>query len=240
MKGKGYGLKNRTRIKGIVGFALILIALAGLFLWESVGREALLYQSVIVMKQDVEPNKAVSIEMLGKMKVPRDTIIGSVVLAPQEILGKETNSYIPAGLQLSLKFFKDPELTIGNGKYILALPQDWIYSFPQTIRRGDEIYFYPFSEEKESIYYDANGAPSYLPNDTVKSTPEGKPGNTALFGTKVAYVKDSSNCEVVDVKADRIDGSSPVSKIEVIITDEQYQKLKNAYEAGYQFVIMYE
>ena len=240
MKGKGYGSNNKTRIKGILGFALIILAIASIFLWEGIGRETLLYRQVIVMTRNVEPHQMVMLDMLGITKVPRDTIIQDAVLDPKEILGKETASYIPTGLQLSPKFFQDPEMSAGNGKYVLAVPSEWLYSFPQTIRRGDEIYFYPFAEDKESVFYDENGKASYLPTPSAISSTEGETANTALIKTKVAYVKDSSNCEVVDIKANRIDGSSPVSKIEVIITDEQYQKLKNAYEAGYQFVIMYE
>lgn len=240
MKRKGYGSNIRIKLKGILGFALIIIAIASMFLWEAIGRETLLYKQVIVMAQDVGPHQTVKKDMLGIMKVPRDTMIEDAVSDPERIIGKETISYIPMGLQLSPKFFQKPKLTIGNGKYILAVPSEWLYSFPQTIRRGDEIYFYPFAEDKESVYYDENGKASSVPTSAgIKST-EVKPSSSALIKTNVAYVKDSSNCEVVDIKANRMDGSSSVSKIEVVITDEQYQKLKNAYEEGFQFVIMYE
>ena len=240
MKGRGYGLNTRARLKGILGFALIILAVASIFLWESIGRETLLYKQVLVMAQDVAPHQIVKSDMLGIMKVPRDTMIKDAVLDPNEILGKETASFIPMGLQLSPKLFQDPEMSAGRGKYILAVPSEWIYSYPQTIRRGDEIYFYPFAEDKESVYYAEDGNAGCLSAPAAINRSEGETKNTALISTKVAYVKDSSNCEVVDIKAERMDGSSPVSKIEVVITDEQYQKLKSAYEAGYQFVIMYE
>ena len=240
MKRKGYGSNSRIRLRGILGFALIILAVASMILWETVGRETLRYKQVIVMAQDIKPHQTVEMDMLGIMNVPRETIIKNAVTDPKKIIGKETVSYIPMGLQLSPKFFQKTELAIGNGKYILAVPSEWLYSFPQTIRRGDKIYFYPFAEDKESVYYDKNGKASHLPTTAGVTNSVLKPGSSALVKTNVAYVKDSSNCEVVDVKGNRIDGSSPVSKIEVVITDIQYQKLKKAYEEGYQFVVMYE
>jgi hypothetical protein len=160
-------------------------------------------------------------------------LISGVILNPEEIMGKETTCYLPRGLQLSGKFFQDEEMTTGNGRYVFAIPTEWLYFYPQTLRRGDRVFFYAVPASDGKYIGSANltvAAVSVLPDDY----------STAILKTRVAYVKDSTNREVIDVTPDRLDGSAAISKIEVYINDEQYQLLKSNYEAGYQFIILYE
>lgn len=234
MKNKEYWSRNHgVKIKGILGMVFIILAIAGIFLWETYGREALTYTEIVVFNQDVQANQKVSPDLLATMKVPTSQLISRVVLNSEEILGKETTCYLPRGLQLSEKFFQDEEMTTGNGRYVFAVPTEWLYFYPQTLRRGDSVFFYAVPASDGECFESANStaaAVSTLPDDR----------NTAILKTRVAYVKDNTNREVIDVTPDRLDGSAAVSKIEVYINDEQYQLLKSNYEAGYQFVILYE
>lgn len=234
MKNKEYWSRNQgVKIKGILGVVIIILAIAGIFLWETYGREALTYTEVVVFRQDVQANQTVSLGLLATMKMPSSQLISDVVLHPEEILGKETACYIPKGLQLSKKFFQDEEMATGNGRYVFAVPTEWLYFYPQTLRRGDRVYFYAVPASDGEYIKTVNltaTAGSIIPDNI----------DDAILSTRVAYVKDSANREVVDVTPDRLDGSAAVSKIEVYINDEQYQLLKSSYEAGYQFIILYE
>lgn len=234
MINREYWSRNqRVKIKGILGMAFIILAIAGIFLWETYGREALTYTEVVVFRQDAQANQAVSLDLLATMKVPSSQLISDAVLYPEEILGKESTCYLPKGLQLSKKFFQDEEMTTGNGRYVFAVPTEWLYFYPQTLRRGDRIFFYAVPT------YDGE----YLRTPNLAATTGAIISDnidTTILSTRVAYVKDSTNREVIDVTPERLDGSAAVSKIEVYINDEQYQHLKNNYEAGYQFIILYE
>lgn len=234
MKNREYWSRNQgVKIKGILGIVFVILAIAGIFLWETYGREALTYTEVVIFKQDVQANQAVSLDMLATMKVPSSQLISEAVLHPEEILGKESTCYLPKGLQLSKKFFQDEEMATGNGRYVFAVPTEWLYFYPQTLRRGDRVFFYAVPASDGKYIETANltsTAGSIIP-DSI---------DTAILSTRVAYVKDSTNREVIDVTPDRLDGSAAVSKIEVYINDDQYQLLKSNYEAGYQFIILYE
>lgn len=168
--------------------------------------------------------------MLCAVKFENGSLIKEAIRNPELIIGKRSNTFIPKKLQLCQEFFSDPELVTGGGKNILSVPMEWIYSFPQTIRRGDLVYFY--------------GINKAMLEDNIESIAQIDIANIGtdkpLIAAKIAYVKDSSNREVVDITPDRMVGSALVSGIEVVISEEKYQILKSAVEAGQLFIIMYE
>lgn len=227
---------GRVRLKGVMGIILIILAIAGIFLWENYGREQLMYTDVIVFKEEVPANKIVKESMLGRMKVDSAALISDVVRSPEDIVGLQTLTTIPSGLQLTPKFFEREDLATGAGKYILPVPEEWIYTLPQTIRRGDTLYFHPMisKESERKGTYNEEGV--YI--EGPKAT--GSIGNEAILSATVAYVKDNTNREIIDVTPVRVDGSATVAEIEIVVSKEGYQKLRNAYEAGNQFIVMYE
>lgn len=217
--------KEKTR--GIIGILLIVVAIGGIILWEYGGREEFTYKDVLVLNKDVPAGTTISMDQLGTMRVDQSALLPGRVTNPQDIVGKQTITFIPKGLQLSSKFFADQNLVIQDGYYVFSLPEDWIYSCPQTLRRGDTVYFYPYfpvSSQGES--------PQRL---EAQTTPD-----TALLQEKVIYVKDNANREVVDVTPDRMDGSAVLAKVEILIDDKGYQTLKTYADQGYKFILMYE
>ena len=56
----------------------------------------------------------------------------------------ETVQYVPAGTPLFSEFFQDPRLSVvgTSGQYVLSIPNQWLLSYPQTLRRGDTVRFY--------------------------------------------------------------------------------------------------
>lgn len=229
--------KKKTRTKNLIGIGLILFAIAGIFFWENYGRAQFLYTDVIVFKEEVQANKIVDIKMLGKIKADNSSLVQGVITNVDDIVGKQTLTIIPQGLQLSPKFFGQPQMSTGDGKYVFAVPDEWIYSCPQTVRRGDQVYFYPVPGKKseDGGSYDQSGA--YITPDAPVSV---ETTSSAIVSTSVAYVKDSANREIVDVVPVRLDGTAAVAKLEVIVDDTQYKQLKDSYENGFQFVVMYE
>jgi len=194
------------------------------FFWENYGRVAFTYDSVIVFKEPVQKGVIVEKQMLGRRSVDKGTLIEGSIKDPDLITGKRTNTYMPRGLQLGEEFFSDPELVTGDGSYIWSIPMDWIYSYPQSLRRGDLIYFYAIDKT--------------LAEEGFTTSDAGD--NTPLLSARIAYVKDSNNREVIDVTPDRMDGSATVTQIEIVISEEKYIELKNSAGNGKIFMLMYE
>lgn len=210
---------RKQRVRGIIGILLIVISIGGIVIWEKGGREALTYEDVLVLREAAEPGTVIEASMLGTIKMEKDLLIEDRVTDYQTIVGLTAKSYIPAKLQLSQRFFEPEGMTIGEGNYVCAIPREWLCAYPQSLRRGDTVYFYEVDA-----------------GDTAGLTRADKP----VTNVKVAYVKDSTNREVVDITADRLDGSAESAQIEVILNDEQFAALCGSVELGRQFVLAYE
>ncbi|MDD4566037.1 MAG: SAF domain-containing protein [Eubacteriales bacterium] len=223
--------KNRAKRKGLIGILLIILTIAGIYTWENYGRQELTYTDVIVFKEDIGDRKIVTRDMLGLLKLERKTLPEGVITEPGKIIGKETLTFLPSKIPLSEKFFADPELTSGNGKYVFKIPEKWVYSFPQTLRRGDEIYIYLIRDTESQSAIGNESRPE--PDQTYDIT---KP----ILEAKVVYVKDNANREVVNTGNNRYDGSATLAQIEIIVTQESYNLLRDSYINGYQFNLMYQ
>lgn len=232
MKNNIYKKSMSGRAKGIIGILLVMLAVAGIFFWESYGREAFTYASITVLNEDLEKGTVVTADMLRTTKIDQSNLIKYYVKNPNEIIGKQTVTFLPADLQLSKKFFKKQGLVPQKGEYVMAIPKEWILAYPQTIRRGDTVYLYPTKNLAEN-FVNENGdiTQADKSNSRVKA--------------KVTYVKDSASREVVDVEQkrkgglERKDASAVIATIEIIIDDARYEVMRELAEAGNKFIISY-
>lgn len=126
------------------GILLIVISLGALGFWEFWGRENLAYEQVIVLRKNIPENTEIVRSLLEVKRVenPGDQVLMEKDAAA--LIGMESAQFIPAGTPLHREFFQDPSLATGGntGQYILSIPAEWLISFPQTLRRGDEVSFY--------------------------------------------------------------------------------------------------
>lgn len=127
-----------------VGIVLILVSLSVLGFWEFWGRENLSYEQVLVLKADTPKNTCIEKSMLEvcRMDLPAEGILYGEDAV--KLIGMETVQFLPAGTPLYAEYFQEPALAVGGetGKYILSIPGQWLMSYPQTLRRGDEVSFY--------------------------------------------------------------------------------------------------
>jgi len=130
--------------KRIAGLVLILASLATLGFWEFWGRENLSYERILVLRQDTAENVNVSEDMLEVvlMDSPDERVLREG--DSEKIAGLETAQFIPAGTPLYGEYFQDSRLAVGGttGQYVLSIPNQWLLSYPQTLRRGDTVSFY--------------------------------------------------------------------------------------------------
>ena len=192
-----------------IGLALIFLSLGVLGWWVFWGRENLSYEDVLVFRTDVVRGTAVEKNMLEIRKMDKP---GSGALLEEnlnQILGLETVQYVPEGAPLHMEYFQNPALAVGGetGQFILSIPNQWLMSFPQTLRRGDEVSF-------------------YCEGKVVASAP-------------VAYVRDSSNQEVLSGDEARLDATAPVSLIEIVVDESKALKLGKLADQGKRFVLLY-
>ncbi len=214
------------RVKGIIGILLIIMAVSLIFYWENFGREQLLYKEVIIAKQDIYRNDWITKDNISVIKLEESAIPKEAVSKLKDIMGKEAKQFIPQNAVIDLRYLTDRGMTLAQNQFIFRIPNDWIQSYPGSLRRGDDIYLYPVK-----------------PIEGLEEEPINLETTLSLIGLKVAYVKDSGNREVKNIenqKLERLDGTSNINFIEVIITKNKVKRLQEIYDDGYKFLMLYQ
>lgn len=132
---------NHRRMAGLL---IIIMTLSLLCFWELWGRKNIGYDKIPVLNQSVEANGLILESMITYRAV--ETPAGKVLRSGSErrIIGKLAGQYIPEGEPLYPEYFSENLFQVGeaNGKYVLSVPDHWLTSYPQTVRRGDKVFFY--------------------------------------------------------------------------------------------------
>lgn len=226
-------MKFFKNIKAFLGIFLIILAILGIYYWENYGREQFLYTEVLAFNDNIEKNTIITEDFVKKtisiLKIDQANIVDDAVLDINTIIGLETKQYIPRNAQLSKKYFDEPEIVLNENEYVFSIPKDWLLGYPSSLRRKDKVFFYKIKSTNVHIN-DTNNYKYFINNNMAE----------ILLSATVVYVKDGANKEVVSIDSERLDGSAKIDEIEVIITKEDAEKLKNAFESGYQFILMYQ
>jgi len=233
---KGHFIRRKFKsgaVFSILGIILMLSTLAMIYFWETKGRERFLYTEVVMLNQSVEADTAIEPDMLNLIKINPDNLMEGAVVKKDEVIGKYSAHFIPKYSQLSLAYFKDKsEGTTKEDQYIFSIPVDWIITFPNSMRRGDIIYFYPVKVASEN----GEESRSFNSSNSTKVTEEGE-----LIKSEVAYLKDSGNREVVNTEGEeRYDASANISSIEIITGYEDMSYLESLADSGWRFIILYK
>ncbi len=221
--------KFYKRNKKLVGIFFLLLAVSFFVFWEFAGRSELLYEGIVVLKEDAYKGTLITDDMLDIVKLDTNSHLENSVYQKKDIVGLEAKHYIPANLQLVQQFFDAPEFVLNDDEKIMKLPDKWLHSYPETLRRKDKIYLYAVKEKDES---DDNRVVNINHDDSEEKL--------YVFSTTVAYVKDNTNKEVESLDIDRLSGSSIISVIEIIITDKEFETLKEYAGNGYSFALLYK
>ncbi len=226
--------------KRVVGVILLVLALGFFAFWELIGRSELLYSNIVVLNSDVLKGTEITKDMLKYIKIDSLGAIKNCITDQNDIIGLEAKHFIPAGTQLVSNYFDIPSLVLKDDEKIMNLPNGWIHSFPETLRRKDNVYIYAVEPIKNNTYINNISTDNNIKEANYLS----KETNIELkriyiFATTVAHVKDNSNKEVSSMDDDRLVGSSTISNIEIVVNDEQFELLRSYAQEGYTFVLMY-
>ena len=130
--------------KRIIGLMLIGVMLAGLGFWEFWGRKNLGYDEILTFRDDVAAGTIISANMLTTKRIESAPKGALEPDSANSIIGMEAKQLIPEGETIYEAYFEESRFTTGGntGRYVLSIPNDWLKSYPQTLRRGDRAYFY--------------------------------------------------------------------------------------------------
>ena len=248
-------IKNeRTRrITAVIAIILMLTTLGGFFYWVKYGQEQFVYKRVITTNAEITKGTVITKDMLKVSKFDEGNIINGSLVDASSIIGMASKQYIPRNSQITLDFFDNPDIVVDENQYVFQIPDEWIYAFPSSLRRKDEIYFYAIelnniSGMNQTIQPDNSNdteatvsEPHILSTEQSNKLSEKLNNDESFIKASVAYVKDSANREVVDSGSnERYDGSSQISNIEIIATLDQVNTLERYIDNGYKFIILYK
>lgn len=199
------------KLKSFLGILLILLSLAGLFLWEWKGREMILLEEVLVAGEAIQKGTMVNPSMFYTKGVPRENLVeGALIPADLQLIqGKVTSQMIAKNDQIILQYFMDNKFHLNRNEAVFVIDPSWIAMRSSAIRRGDTVDIYDSS-------------------------------SLNLLGTfQIAFVKDASEREVRNAAAeeadssgneilDRTDSTSVIDHIEIISTVSGYEMLMNS------------
>lgn len=222
---------NQTKVKGFLGILFILLMFAGFFSWEFYFKDTLMYEDVVVLTTEKAKGEIITAEEVTTKSVQLDAF-SNAIKNPELVVGKATLVDITPDIPLSENYFGDIETTVLKGQFVFAVPSDWIYGVPQSLRATDEVFFYEVKPDQK------------LDNVTIidenkVSEIEKMDEYEFVLSTRVMYVKDSGNREVVNVNETREDASGTIHTIEIVVDVEDLQLLESKYRNGSKFIIMY-
>lgn len=229
-------MANKFNVFGKVMVSLICMAPLCLYIYsDTVKNEKLLDDTVTidVLKQSVDTGTVIdSIDMFKTIRVDEDYVRSNpdLVISSDDIIGKQAVTKILGSTPVLKQSFEDVTVFLEDNEMVFSIAPEWIVSTPDSIRRGDNIFLYAIKSSKWATSENI----SFKELDTSKPVVE----------SVVIYAKDSTNREVVTVGGtssdDRYDGTSTVDNLEIKLTEEDFAKLKNYHDNGYEFIISYK
>lgn len=235
---------KKSKIRSLIAILIMAILPVGLFFWMTYEKD-LLSTPVLVAKADIEmgtviddPENYFKVEKIEKEHLISNSLTPEMAKA---IIGKGLKQFVPANGQVNAGFFDNPGIIVSGDKKVFKIPSSWVYAVPSSIRRGDNVKLY---EVDSNIEKNLSSMVGKIQGSDSLSTYDGpiKVGSKdPILSSTVIYVKDGSNREVVDAAGvpRRYDGTSQVSSIEIVCTQDEIQKLIERVQAGFKFIIVY-
>lgn len=131
------------RSKRVIGLFLIIVSLIGLAAWEKWGKNEFYYDDALVLRDNVERGTVITASMLTakKMNLDEDYLTYE---EKNRIIGRQTSGFLRHGVPLFEEYFVEPNLSPdeNKGAFALALPEEWVISKPETLSRGDKVFFF--------------------------------------------------------------------------------------------------
>lgn len=208
--------------------------------------------------KQVPGHKVLTEDMVEVKSVRLEDVVPGGFVSIVDVVGKE--STVPLDPREQITSAKINVAVKREGETTIEFPGSWLVSFPQSLRRLDVVRLWVAGDPKDikNLKLSRNGL------SPVKQEDSGKEGSLSdvefqmslqneindimknkeplLKGITIAYFKDASSNDIIDssdASAPRVKASGVGSKIELSLTDEQWETVRNLAMKGYKFVIGY-
>jgi Flp pilus assembly protein CpaB len=195
------------------------------------------HTEVVVAKQDIMFKEEITEEHLGVLEVPTHTVLENAFTPDQtdEIIGTYAANTIPAGQQINSTLLDVFDLIPNEekGEFIAAVPSDWLFTVPQSLRKSYLADFYVVATDEQRMIESMGSGDqeSYIKNDRMP----------ILQNIRIASVKTGSNTEVETVvgedKSESTTGT--IENLEIIANQEILDVLRSVTESGYTLYVVY-
>lgn len=225
------------------------LATAGfIFVYDFYLKDRIDSEEVVVLKagEEILKSEIITEDKLVIERREKSSLIKDVVKAEEidKIVGKDSKQDIMGNSMISTKMVDFDKLIPDStkGEAIRPLTKEMIYAQPGSLRRKDTVNIYLVYPDGTTNLMEngpavaASSTPDGEAPNEEKSAPSKEQTNNKLDTKpflkhiKVVYVKDSGNKEVVSAaeKGDqRLNGSSVISDLEVILNEEEFTNLMN-------------
>ncbi|MDR0519874.1 MAG: SAF domain-containing protein [Clostridiales Family XIII bacterium] len=196
------------------GIFLIIVAVAGLVLWEAKGRELVLMADVCAAAGNIEQGEKLDPSMFRTVSVPRGSLVSGAV-APRglaQVNGGIAAGFIPEGAMLSTAYIDTPQEISRKDDSYFTIERKWILMRSSALRRGDM-----------AEILTADGAQS-------------------LGVFEIGFVKDAEDSEVRETAGgtgfgsapseSRVDATSPIDHVEIVARLSEYLAIRDYAESA--------
>lgn len=230
----------RPSIKIALGILTALSVMAFIVCWEFFIKERIDSAEVVVVKagETIEKKDQITRDHLTIERRARKDLVEGVVFADQmkEVIGEDAAQVIVGNSMISTQMidFDDLIPDESKGEAIRPIMSEWILTAPGSLRRKDRIDIYAIDRK---VIEALDGQTSINKEGdvvVVKDEEEGEVNleylEPILTDVPVLYVKDNSNREVITQNEGnaRLDGSSNVGDLELLLNEEDFKKLANS------------
>jgi hypothetical protein len=206
-------MKN-SNLRRFSGVLLILLAVAGLVLWEARGRALVLMADVCAAAEDIAEGERLEASMFRVVSVPRDALVEGAVAARDldaAVEGLLAAVPIRAGAMLSDAYIEAADADLHRDESYFVLDRSWISMRSSALRRGDQ-----------AEVFTADGARSFGVFDIgfVKGADEEEVREAAGVAGLVGDAEP------------RVDATSPIDHVEIVTKLPTYLAIKAYAEAA--------
>lgn len=242
----------------IVSIGLILGAISAIILWEAYLDDIINTKEVVVATRTLEKNAVIGKDDIKLARIPIEQVPENAIIDPGKTLGKETAFIIRKGQQIVTDTIDFEGIVPNSDQVIVPIPKEWLISVPGSLRRKDKVNIYEVPSKEltrkvtiqtaETTDIKTTKSEQFSTNTLMQGEVHadftGGAGNKqpVIGGVTVAYAKDPSNQEVKPAEQGklRIDATGTISDLELVLTDEQLNRLKVKALEGYKFIVAYK
>ncbi|GLO68278.1 MULTISPECIES: SAF domain-containing protein [Oceanobacillus] len=192
---------------------------------------------VVVANTQISFKDEIKEEHLVVESVPTDQVLEQS-FTPEEaeqIIGSYAAIDIPKGQQIHITLLDSFDLipNKADGEFIAAIPEEWLFTVPQSLRKSylADFYIIPTDEKKMVESMSSGEQEQFITNDRIP----------ILQNIRISSVKNSSNSEVETVVTEENTESTTgtISNMEIIANDDILNVLRAATGQGYQLYVVY-